>query len=125
MRRVDLRRKPPQGVPVRARRVETRRYSDRAEYASRAARARARGYVGPGAIARYRADLAAALGISQGEVSRLERAVYAVSVERFVAWCAACGHSSSYVLERAQHAARTMPATVTTYRKARAWRELA
>lgn len=70
-------------------------------------------------------DLAAALGISQGEVSRLERAVYAVSVERFVAWCAACGHSSSYVLEQAQLAARTMPATVTTYRKARAWRELA
>lgn len=60
-KRVKPRRCPTCG---RARRVETRRYRDRAEYARRAARARFRGYVGPGALARYRADLAAGVAIT-------------------------------------------------------------
>lgn len=72
--------------------------------------------------------LADVLGISQGEVSRLERAVCAVSVERFVTWCAVCApsapHTSAHVLERAQRAALRMPPTITTHRKARAWRDL-
>lgn len=47
-------------TPVR----ETRTYADRQETLRRVERARARGYVGPGAIARYRADVAEGVEIS-------------------------------------------------------------